>query len=54
MIEQLALPTSRYDWILVHLYLLLNRPSITEPFSATCEEALLFSINYKEYISAET
>ena len=28
--------TGRYDKILVHLYVLLNRASITEPFSATC------------------
>ena len=24
--------TGRYDWIFVHLYLLLNRATITEPF----------------------
>ena len=31
--------TSRYDEILVHLYVLLNRAGITEPFSATCDQS---------------
>ena len=32
--------TIRYDQILVHLYVLLNRASITEPFSVTCVLAM--------------
>ena len=28
--------TGRYEQILIHLYVLLNRASIIEPFSATC------------------
>ena len=31
--------TGRYDKILVRLCVLLNRASITEPFSATCERS---------------
>ena len=42
--RNLTKTTGRYDKILVHLYVLLNRASITEPFSATCDYPLDFRI----------